>query len=241
MIQVRLYGRLGNQMFQIATCIATALRNKTDYSIPQKSVNPKEWKTYFTQFPRRIPSGGRIWREPTHGYTPIPNERSIILDGYFQSEKYFKEYREQLLQMFGFKWIPIARTVSIHVRRGDYLQLQDKHPVVTEKYLIEAMNYFKEKGYNEFMFFSDDIKWCKEKFPNNQYSEGLGEKADMELMSCCEHHIIANSSFSWWGAWLNQNPNKIVVCPSKNSWFGINNKHLDTKDLIPESWVQIDF
>lgn len=176
MIQVRLYGRLGNQMFQIATCIATALRNKTDYSIPQKSIDSKIWNTYFTQFPRRIPSGGRIWYEKSHAYNPIPNDRGLILDGYFQSEKYFIEYREQLLQMFGFNWKSINGMVSIHVRRGDYLQLQDKHPVVTDKYINEAMNYFKEKGYKDFMFFSDDIKWCKENFVGYQYSEGLSEK-----------------------------------------------------------------
>lgn len=240
MISVRLYGRCGNQLFQVATLLATAMRNKTDYALPRQSVNPRVWKTYINHLPRRMPMGGRIWREPTHGYTPIPNEKNIILDGYFQSEKYFMDYRDEVIELLGFKWTPI-KGISVHVRRGDYLTLQDKHPVVTLRYLHSAIQYFMDRGHKTFTFFSDDIKWCKEHFPNFDFSEGNSEMKDIELMSCHEGHIIANSSFSWWGAWLNRNPDKIVVSPSESSWFGVNNKHLVTKDLIPDGWVQMDF
>lgn len=223
--------------FQVATCIATALRNKTDYHIPRKSVNPRVWKTYFNNFPQRIHMGGRVWNEKGHGYTPIPNEKNLILDGYFQSEKYFKDYRDEVINLLGFQWTPIE-AVSIHVRRGDYLTLQDKHPVITKEYIDYAIGYFWNLGYRNFTFFSDDITWCKNNFPHYSYSEGLSELKDMELMSCHTHHIIANSSFSWWGAWLNRNPNKIVIAPEK--WFGEANAHLDTKDIYCEGWLKIN-
>lgn len=238
MIQVRLFGRAGNQCFQVATCIATALRNKTEFLIPRQSVNPKVWKTYFNHFPRRLPMGGRVWNEPSHAYTPIPNEKKLILDGYWQSEKYFIDYREHVIELMGFKWTPMKGVISVHVRRGDYLTLQDKHPIVTIDYINNAIRYFWDKGFRNFMFFSDDIAWCKEHFPSYSYSEGLSELKDIELMSCCEGHIISNSSFSWWGSWLNRNPDKIVIAPSV--WFGFQNFHLDTKDLYCEGWLKMN-
>lgn len=245
MITVKLYGRNGNILFQIATCIATALRNGTTYCIPHQTVNPKIWKQPFAdRFPFCRPNGGRIWEEPSHAYTPIPKEKNLILHGYFQSEKYFSDYRDEVIKALGFQWQPKLGIVSIHVRRGDYLQLQDKHPVVTLYYLDKSMSYFWELGYRKFKFFSDDIEWCKEHFSHSEYylfSEGKTELQDMQEMSECEHHIISNSSFSWWGAWLNRNPRKIVICPSEKSWFGKDNAHLNTKDLCPESWIRMDY
>lgn len=236
MISVKLYGRIGNMTFQIATCIATALRNGTDYCIPYKSTNPKIWKTYY-DFPRRMPVIREYWREQGHAYTPIPNKKFLMLDGYFQSEKYFKDYREEIINLLGYQWTPIKGMVAVHIRRGDYLNYPDKHPVVSFDYLNNSILHFWNLGYRNFTFFSDDIPWCKEHFPGYNYSERMSEKKDIELISCCEHQIIANSSFSWWGAWLNRNPDKIVIAPKV--WFGTGNAHLDTKDLYCEGWLKM--
>jgi len=88
------------------------------------------------------------------------------------------------------------------------------------------------------------MDWCKEninkkKYPSCkfEYSKGKTEVDDLRLMSCCEHNIIANSTFSWWGAWMNQNKNKIVVAPKV--WFGAENFHLKTNDIVPETWIRM--
>jgi len=239
MISVRLYGRIGNQMWQIAACIAVAIRNKTDFNIPDRTLNPKLWKTYFTHFPRRIPMGGQIWREPTHAYHPIPIKKNLILDGYFQSDKYFLDVKEEVFAHFGMRWTPIEG-VAIHVRRGDYLTLQDKHPVVSLDYLNSAIRYFWDLGQRKFTFFSDDIEWCKEHFKGDNYyfSEGKTEKQDIELISCHQHQVLSASSFSAWGAMLNRNPDKIVIAPAK--WFGDGNAHLPTRDMYCEGWMKMN-
>ncbi len=163
---------------------------------------------------------------------------ALQLSGYFQTEKYFKQYRNEITKVFGFKWEPIKNKVSLHVRRGDYVQGTPFEPIEMD-YITSAINYFREKGYFSFVVFSDDIDWCKKNVNSNlftdctmEYSEGQSEFSDMHHMQCCEHNIIANSTFSWWGAWLNQNPDKIVVAPTK--WFnGVN------QDLLPEEWIKM--
>ena len=135
--------------------------------------------------------------------------------------------------------------VSIHVRRGDYVTFSTMFPPVERTYLKPAISGFTNMNIRNFLVFSDDIPWCKQHFTqyegcNFQYSEGRNEYEDLVLMSQCEHNIISNSTFSWWGAWLNQNPNKIVVSPSEFNWFGKKSK-IDTKDIIPKEWIQIRF
>lgn len=239
MITVRLYGRCANQLWQIAACIATALRNNTDFNIPDRTVDPKIWKAYFFHFPRRIKMGGRIWREPTHAYTPIPKDKHLILDGYFQSEKYFIDFKKEVFAHLPFSWTEIEG-VAIHVRRGDYLTLQDKHPVMSLDYLNGAIRYFWDLGQRKFTFFSDDIAWCKEHFKGEMYgfSEGKTEKQDIELISCHQHQVLSASSFSAWGAMLNRNPDKIVIAPDK--WFGDGNAHLPTHDMYCEGWLKMN-
>jgi hypothetical protein len=156
---------------------------------------------------------------------------NCVVEGYFQSEKYFAGIRSLLLRDFVFKeplvdgnlqlirQIGSCESVSIHIRRGDYLKTS-LHPVYTEKYYLQAIEVLTQQVANpHFFIFSDDLGWAKKylkiSFPitfvenNNQ---GNSYK-DMQLMSACKHNIIANSSFSWWGAWLNQNPGKVVVAP----------------------------
>jgi hypothetical protein len=249
MVTCNLFGGLGNQLFQIAATIGYAKKNGLPYEIPVKPSHQEIHRTFH--FPginyERIAGGAvMIYNEPSHNYTDIPvymnNGLKMSLHGQFQSEKYFSHCREEILNVLGFKWAKGTGIVSIHVRRGDYLDFPGRFPVVSEDYLNKSINYFTDLGFSRFVFFSDDIIWCK------QYAESLNNISidfsletdpiqDMTLMSCCEHNIIANSTFSWWGAWLNQNPDKIVVAPE--NWFGEELAHIDTSDILPENWIKM--
>ena len=132
-------------------------------------------------------------------------------------------------------------TVSIHIRRGDYENLSDYHVNLPESYYLDAMTCFSTDV--RFIVFSDDIEWCKQKInlPNTDVQFIIGESdwMDLYLMSWCNHNIIANSTFSWWGAFLNTNKNKKVVIPDQ--WFGPSQpSNVNTKDLFPEEWKTVN-
>jgi len=167
--------------------------------------------------------------------------------GYFQTEKYFKHIEYELKQLLVFKpdiqetanaLLPKTTNelVSIHLRRGDYAGLGDFHPVCGPEYYSAASQEFTDKDYN-FIIFSDDIKYCKSFFgeqENVSYINNVDPYVDLCLMSMCNHNIIANSSFSWWAAWLNSNPNKKVIAPQQ--WFGSAYHYQNTNDLYCEGW-----
>jgi len=196
--------------------------------------------------------------EPTFGYWDGINNsnKSKYLSGYWQSEKYFKEFENTLRKDFSFQ-IPLdnenseiasrisdSQAVSIHVRRGDYLtdvRTSKIMSVCNVEYYHKAIKNITELVENpEFYIFSDDIEWSQNNliipFPTYYITNNYGAKCyvDMQLMSLCKHQIIANSTFSWWAAWLNPNKNKKVVAP--NSWF---RKSLNTRDLIPTNWIRL--
>jgi len=113
-----------------------------------------------------------------------------------------------------------------------------KHPPVTKEWYERAMEQFPGA---EFLFFSDDIEWCKTTFgarSDCRFSEGLDEESDLEKMSGCEHHICSASTFSWWGAWLNQNVEKQVIMPAH--WITSGWANLDTSDIVPPEWERLD-
>jgi hypothetical protein len=160
------------------------------------------------------------------------------------------DYRNEILELFKIddetnqklfnKYGEILNldTCSIHVRRGDYLGLQNHHPIQPIEYYQKAINIIGEEKH--FLIFSDDIKWCEENFSFLKNKTFVSENLDYEdlyLMSMCNNNILANSTFSWWGAWMNQNENKQVIIPSK--WFGISNLHLNTNDLFCDKWIKL--
>jgi hypothetical protein len=177
----------------------------------------------------------------------------LFLNGYFQSELYFNEYENYIREAFEIK-SPLKKetraalelmkkgtAVSLHIRRGDYLQ-HDIHNTNKEQYYRDAMEYIENKIEDVVYFiFSDDMDWVKENFKTNtethymDFNDAASNYEDLKLMSSCQHHIIANSSFSWWGAWLNPNPNKIVIAPKK--WF--NDETRNYKDVVPASWIKL--
>lgn len=174
-------------------------------------------------------------------------------DGYFQSEKYFLKIRNEILEAFSLREaldeknrqildkITNTNSISLHVRRGDYINLQEIHGLCDLQYYKNAINYMAGKIENpHFFLFSDDIDWVKENlkidYPYTVVDINNEKTAyfDLELMKNCKHNIIANSSFSWWGAWLNQNQAKIVAAPAR--WF--TNVNSNYKDIIPEDWIE---
>lgn len=202
--------------------------------------------------------GDRLVVEPHFHYWPGIREVShnAYLFGYWQSERYFSEVAETIRADFTFSHqlssqnaemaekIGQTMAVSLHVRRGDYVsdsKSNAAHGLCTLEYYREAILHMAEHVERpEFFIFSDDIAWVKANlkvdFPCQyvDHNQGAESYNDMRLMSMCRHHIIANSSFSWWGAWLNPRPDKIVVAPKK--WFA-NDKNV--ADLYPAGWVLI--
>lgn len=180
---------------------------------------------------------------------------NIYLDGYWQSEQYFIKSEHLVRNAFTFRK-PLAdknlviaeailkvNAVSLHVRRGDYVT-NSKNAflgVCSLKYYQDAIDHIAKNVQNPvFYIFSDDITWVKDnlivQFEKNYIDHNKGENnyIDMQLMSLCQHHIIANSSFSWWGAWLNPSNKKIAIAPK--NWFA---NGQSSADLIPNSWTRL--
>lgn len=181
---------------------------------------------------------------------------NCYLSGYWQSEKYFNDVSSQIRSDFAFRLplenknielaLKIAQTnsVSLHIRRGDYVSNQQataKHGLCSLDYYRASIRYIAERiPQPNFFVFSDDIGWVKDNLNidfSHEYvdhNHGAESYNDMRLMSMCQHHIIANSSFSWWGAWLNPSMEKIVIAPKK--WFAVD---VNTSDLYPDGWVSL--
>jgi hypothetical protein len=199
-----------------------------------------------------------IIREPhLNFYKPLLNAPDdVYLVGYWQSEQYFKDIRTQLLKDFVYASPPNQKNltilelikaqknpVSLHVRRGDYVHDKSTsqfHGTKTTDYYNQAIDYVASQLDTLHLFvFSDEPEWCRKnlKFnhPTTFISHNKAGSEDMRLMRACKHFIIANSSFSWWGAWLAESPQKLVVAPRQ--WF--NDPSANASDIVPESWYRI--
>ncbi len=197
--------------------------------------------------------------EPHFHYWPGIDEapRDCYLAGYWQSEKYFRDQAPAIREDFAFR-VPLSEqnqrmadaiaretAISLHVRRGDYVSSQQTnatHGTCSPDYYRAAIRYVAERAENpSFFIFSDDMDWTRRQlrldFPCRyvEHNKGAESYNDMRLMTLCRHHILANSSFSWWGAWLAANLSRVVVAPQR--WFA--HASHDSSDLIPESWVRL--
>jgi hypothetical protein len=164
-------------------------------------------------------------------------DKNIIVEGYRQTAKYFDEYRSEILYLLKFDWVKKEGYVAVHVRRGDYVTLREKHPEVTIEWYEKAMAMFPNY---KFKFFSDDIAWCMDAFKHRndcEYSGNTDEQSDLIEMSWCEHQICSPSTFSWWGAYLNRNENKKVIFPQ--FWFSAGWCGLDTSDIVKPEWIKL--
>jgi hypothetical protein len=210
----------------------------SEYFVPLEKINPKG-----------------MYQESNMKFDPavfdLPEDCDLF--GYFQTEKYFSHMRGKLLDIFKFRWefekiatdywirevVPFSgesEIVSIHVRRGDYTLYPDHHPTCSKEYYDLAISSFGENS--KFLVFSDDIEWCKNNFSGERFhfADTGSPYSDLKLMTMCRHHVNANSSFSWWGSWLNTKDGKRVVCPSR--WFGPAIPK-DVSDIYCENWEVI--
>jgi hypothetical protein len=247
-------GRFGNQMFQYAALRGIAAHNEYDFCVPASSNSGNVYEhQLFIPFNLDINVNeidGQYIQDDLFCFNEgifdhCPDNISLI--GYFQSEKYFHHIKKEIKKDFIFKdnifdacketINKFKNPISLHIRRTDYLT-NPNHNTLSLEYYEEALKKFDSS--REVVIFSDDPEWCEnqELFNSDRFLISKGQDAyhDMCLMTLCDDHIIANSSFSWWGAWLSEN-NK-VVAPSK--WFdGGNLSHLNTKDLIPDEWEKV--
>lgn len=259
MISSVLQGGLGNQLFQVAAAINLAKELNTicvfSTSLHLLSLQGNKAETYRTNIfskinfidTNQIFNNLRIYTEPSFSYKELPKNDDIILSGYFQSEKYFSQNSEYIKTLFSecesvklyidqkYGSIDFINSISLHVRRGDYLRFPGIHPICKVEYYNNAISAMPD--HNNILVFSDDIAWCKENlnYRNIIFIENEKDFIDLYLMSRCKYNILANSSFSWWAAWLNNNINKKVIYPK--TWFGPQGPQ-DIEDLFPQEWIK---
>ncbi len=244
------YG-LGNQLFLVATVLSYAKENNLTPIFPD--MKNKKYGNYTSNIFQKLNTTeireDEIeceYFEPSFTFNKIPKKNNIRINGYFQSEKYFIENRDLVLQNF----LPdniymqklyskynnlIDESSSCHIRLGDYEVLEDFHANLHKtNYFNNAFQKVKSK---KIVIFSDDIDNAKKlNFSTSKellFIETASDVEDLYLMSLFKESIISNSTFSWWAAWLNTNDNKKIIYPDK--WFGVKNKY-ETKDLVPNQW-----
>ena len=238
------YGRLGNQMFQYAALFAASEKSgKTPYA----NISATSLETGFelTRVENKVVDGeGVIYQEPDFNYSDQLFSAAKMIDsnidirGYFQSEKYFKDYEIEIKDEFDFRpsiresihMLPSEPCVSLHIRRTDYLMMSEVHHNLPEEYYQKALKEFE--GYRP-VIFSDDVEWCKEHLPwiENPVFMANDEFRDMFLMSMCNCHIMANSSFSWWASYLGGGK---TIAPK--TWFGPKGPQ-DWQDIYLDDWI----
>lgn len=237
-------GRLGNQMFQYAALKGIAANRGYDYKIPNQNI--ELYQTF--QIPKKfgVPNENKV----THKNYEFDDELynycfdNVDLWGFFQSEKYFKNIETEIRKDFSFYdrihnicsnyrngTFLNTELISIHIRRSDYLT-DSNFCNLTIDYYINALELLPDLP---ILVFSDDIEWCEKMFlnPRFKFIKSNNTQIDLCLMSMCNYHVIANSSFSWWGSWLAKS--KKTIAPS--AWFQNQYSNWDTKDLYLPNWI----
>ena len=279
MITCNLMGGLGNQLFQIFATISYSIKYSIDFRFLNTEVlinntnRHTYWNSFFsklipflvTELPHVnvINQGGVEYKELN---ICDMIDSNIMLDGYFQSYKYFQEnyslickiinidyMKNDLLEKLNVSYDDLNSNISMHFRIGDYKNLQQYHPLATYNYYEKSLLYIQtiEPSIKfTILYFCEDvdvddvnimINRLSDRYSNYNFVRGMNTLEDWQqlvLMSCCRHNIIANSSFSWWGAYFNSNNDKIVCYPSV--WFGYELRYVNTSDLCPPDWIKID-
>lgn len=258
-------GRLGNQLFQIAATMSLAEELNTAPLFFLKSEFPEEQKdleeNFRLVFPR-IPLSdaplptGKVFKQQYYLFEKIPLEDGLTLHGLFHSEEYFKKHKETILPYFQPSqeildqlWgkfpdiLSAPNTVGVHVRcyfnEGPFWT--NILGILSKDYFLQAMSLFPEDTL--FVFFSDDMATCKKLFENEtqtiRFIEGQTGIQDFYLMSLCRHNIISNSTYSWWSAYLNSNPDKVVIAPMR--WNSLHFGKEKAQVIFPREWLLLDF
>jgi hypothetical protein len=279
-IVVRLKGGFGNQLFQYAFGYNLAkkknahlvldsitylnsdpLRNYGlhNLNIPNKHLHTKAQKKLFLLARKLLkfskPHVHHEIQDFIYSDTVLEYSGDIILDGYFQNERYFSNSRSDLIHIFEhashqfkdqdiYKKIINKNSIALHIRRGDYVQnktTNEFHGTCDLSYFEQAQELFNNTQPTYFIF-TDDIEWAKENLKINQEHYFIHDYIQNDfnefiLMMHCKHYIISNSTFSWWAAWLCTNENKKIVCPKR--WFKNDKLNLQANNLIPNDWIRI--
>lgn len=271
------YHGIGNQLFQYAAVRTYCLRYNLPFLLPEPTLhhldNFKVNCIYVPQEDIRLVNKN-VFKEQEFSYNDnfFKYETRKYFVGYFQTEKYFKDYKNTIKQELSIKdrrikdycryyinrlrsQYPDKQIIAIHNRRGDYVpsdrnyndrmngifrtNMNDYHPVISLDYIMKAQSFFSDAIFLVFSNNKKDISWCKKYIKGEKvfYSENHSDITDFYLMSICDHNIISNSSFSWWAAWLNRKPSKVVIAPKK--WLGEAYNDWDICDLLPKTWLVI--
>lgn len=243
-------GRLGNQMFQYAALFSTAFTRGYQLGIPD---NPKLTQVFSLDSAIKLKdiNYNLVYKEKDFSFNPdiflVPDGTDLF--GYFQSGNYFNHCEENLRKEFHFSQDIIKKAnhalekynntplCSLHVRRGDYVNLSSYHKNLGPDYYIPAAKLvFKNVPNVKFLVFSDDTEWCKNSFKDQIFDviDIKDEAVELCMMSRCQIHIIANSSFSWWGAWLSKSTS--VVAPKQ--WFGESGPK-EWNSIYQQGWILI--
>lgn len=254
-ITSRLQGRTGNMMFQIAHAYAKSLEHNRQFVIPKSESSTTHLEnTLFRKLDfninlsNQVDNTKTVWVPFTYENIEPSNDCPTAYAGWFQSEKFFKKYSEIIKDLYSptknfvtratddFPFLKNSTVGAINVRRGDYLTQPTRHPVVTLDYINEAYKHLP--FCDKIIVLSDDITWCKENIvlPNLVFVENYRDCEALWLLSLCDHFIISNSSFSWWGAYLSRSDNKIVISPE--TWFGPDVSE-DPRDIWCDDWIKI--
>jgi hypothetical protein len=241
------HGRTGNQFFQVAATLGSAVRHGYRPQFPLWNTSQILSEHFDQQLDVRRIAG--TYEEPDYHFAPIPSTPDLDLFGFFQSPKYFAGCENLIRQYLApaaklrdavsdrFASLLAKPTVALHVRRADYVGLTHAFAPLSIDYYRAAMRHYPSDSH--FVAFSDDPAWCRIAFKDDpvEVISGNPGYADLYLMAACRHQIIANSSFSWWAAYLNPNPEKRVVAPK--TWFGPALSQNDMRDLFPSEWITI--
>ena len=251
-------GRFGNQMFQYAALKGIARKNNYDFCIPSGPETEMDFYDEENQHKLFIAFempdaniadnfSGKYVQENTYTFDKDLFENcqdNVSLHGFFQTEKYFKHIENEIKKDFTFKkdWLQPCKEcfedneyIGLHIRRTDYIQKQNYHPLCTLEYYEKALRKLPD---TKVIIVSDDPEWCENQslFESDRFlvSGSKNNIIDMCILSLCKYHVIANSSFSWWGAWLAESQK--VIAPK--IWFG-SQANLDESDIVPENWERI--
>jgi hypothetical protein len=252
-----LMGGLGNQMFQIAHAMCQGWKNdiptifKCESFTPMQANQPTKYvdnifrNITFLNFTSQTKRINTPWEYVDLNFDL---ESPIEFYGYFQSSNNFYGFGDRLSELFqptnefiekiyrDFPEIKKENTISIHIRRGDYLTINSVLPVISKSYIDECLN--KIGDYDHIFIFSDDVNWAKENliYENSTIVDSLEDYEDLWFISLCKINIMSNSSFSWWGTFLNKNENKKTYAPS--IWFGPNGER-NYSDIYEDNWIKI--
>ena len=257
-------GKFGNQLFQVAATLGVARAN----GCPALFDPRLRWKSERYLAGRLPRADGRLpelteLKEQSFGFHELAVRGATDLVGYFQSQRYFAHCADEIRGLFApergleaalrarYGGVLARQPCSLHVRRTNYLKNPNFAHLCDGDYFEQAIARF-DAG-TTFLVFSDDIPWCKARFGGGRFVfvQNRQDIEDFFLMSLCSHHVISNSSFSWWAAWLGANPHKQVIAP--RAWFAgeyadaalpfsagpPHHGFLDTRDLVPAGWLRL--